>query len=66
MVMSATTRRRPLQAINRGFQSITLDPSPRLRQVRQRTRRHQPITEAFLATSQSMAQVARQLTTARS
>jgi hypothetical protein len=51
-----------LRAVDRGFRSMTLDPSPRLRHLRKQGKSHRPMAEAWTVTSRSMAEAAHILT----
>ncbi len=58
-----TAVRRRLTRLDQGFQTLSLDPSPRLRLARLQARSHDPITEAWTVTAQALWHATRSLGT---
>jgi len=50
----AMTRRHRTDRLTGGFATLTLDPSPRLREARKNRKNRQPVTEAWKAVGQAL------------
>ncbi len=63
MTADAPTGRRhtAMRRLDQGFQTLSLDPSPRLRLARLQARAHDPIAEAWTATAQALWHATRSL-----
>ncbi len=58
-----STNRRRTAAIRDGFQTLTLDPTPRIKRVRVQARSHVPTAEAWMVTARALWQATRSLGT---